>query len=474
MLLMAGFVISATAIVAIGTYTALQSGTTQVAERTNRPLVELFLNTRERAVEFFDLVTEDDTTESVERNLHAYLASQRDNARSMSIELNASLAGGDEISPKAECPRFVDAAGASDCSTSDAYVAPLDAKLWDQDGGECFSGLPYDDDNDGLVTASDGTILGAIFWLKVEGVDTTLEEYVLIDVPGTSPSEACKTSWTDVATNASGNLHALADTASGLFAVGDGGDVLERGTSEWFLVDQNGPDGTDPVLLGADATDDGERLWIAGDNGAVGEYDPAADAMNDHTGLDNSYTGKLNDVAATGDADAANVYAVDANGHVQYSFDDGQTWQESSQLDSGNSLVAVDFHAPEAGHLVNANHKVYETTDGESWTEIGISTTVGLNGIDSDGPDDVWVAGDSGEVFHYDGSAWSSTTVGSADLHDVEVEDGDGYAVAGNGDIYHYDGSGWSNPATASNGLNAVDLGFPRAAVGASDTVLER
>lgn len=188
MLLLAGFVISATAIVAIGAYTALQSGDTQVAERSNRPIVDLFLNTRQRAIDFFGLVTANDTAISVEQNLDSYLFAQYQTARSMSLQLNASLAGNGTDSPKNEYDHFlVD----HDGDNTFEYANLRGNKLWAQSGRACFGGTAYDGTGDGLITDSDGTVLGAIFWLEIEGVDTTMEEYIAIDVESTDPSTAC-------------------------------------------------------------------------------------------------------------------------------------------------------------------------------------------------------------------------------------------------------------------------------------------
>lgn len=197
MLLLAGFVISATAIIAIGAFTALQTGSTQLTERTNRPLVDLFLNTRTRAISFFDLVTENDTAHSVQDNLDGYLFSQHQTARSMSVQLNASLAGNDTIAPTNESAAFLDD---HDNDGTDEYANRSDAsqgandpdgKLWSHKGETCFGGMEYDGTNDGLITTSEGKVVGAIYWIEVQGVDTELEEFIVIDVPGTSVPASC-------------------------------------------------------------------------------------------------------------------------------------------------------------------------------------------------------------------------------------------------------------------------------------------
>jgi len=99
---------------------------------------------------------------------------------------------------------------------------------------------------------------------------------------------------------------------------------------------------------------------------------------------------------------------------------------------------------------------------------------VNFYGVDSDAPDDVWVAGGNGMVFHYDGAEWTPTDLGDADLQDVEVEDGVGYAVGAGGAVFHFDGDGHRDTTETEENLNALALAEPDTAVDASGTAIER
>jgi photosystem II stability/assembly factor-like uncharacterized protein len=477
MLLLAGFVISATAIVAIGAYTALQSGSTQLEERTNRPLVDLFLNTRGRAVDFFDTVTANDTALSVQNNIDGYLVSQYKTARSMSLQLNASLAGADEPAPYSEGSDFL---ADPDGDGTHEYATRVGDRLWSQHGAECFGDMQYDGTDDGLITASDGRVLGAIFWLEVEGVDAELEEYVVIDVPDTEVVAACDSwtgAWSEASTDPGGysvSLNDVDQTSLGPYAVGDGGDLLERQGSQWARIDDDGPSGNGQNLHGADTTTDGDELWVVGASGSVGEYDPETDTMTDHTGLDDSYSDQLTDVAVTGNSGGARIYAADSSGHIQISSDDGGSWTDATP-GSGSSIEGIDFYDTASGVAVDTNQAVWETTDGGStWTKIGISdTSENFHDVDANAADDIWVAASGGKVYHFDGGSWTETVVDGTDsLNAIEIDDGAGHAVGDEGDIYHYDGS-WTEEKTQSDGLNGTEIGLKAYAVGDDGTILE-
>lgn len=185
MLLLAGFLLAGTAIIALGAFAALQRTETQVNVAEHQSMLNLFLNTRSRAKAYFNLVSPSDTASSVDHHLDGYLASQFQTAHSLSLQLNATLAGADSAALKTECAAFLDHTQSTCPSnpTSYNYATPTNGKLFNIDGGECYSGLSYDGSNDGLITDSNGDVMAAIFWLKVQSSDTMLEEYLIIDVP---------------------------------------------------------------------------------------------------------------------------------------------------------------------------------------------------------------------------------------------------------------------------------------------------
>lgn len=186
MLLLAGFLIAGTALMAIGTYTVLQRTETQVQVQEHQSMLNLFLNTRSRAQAYFHIVTANDTAASVQFHLDGYLASQYQTANALSLRLNATLAGADTPSDLTEedFTRDLDGDGIEE------YADPDTGNLWATDGSECYSGIEEDGTDDGLIVEG-GDVKGAIFWLEVQGTEAKLEEYVIIDVPSTEPATSC-------------------------------------------------------------------------------------------------------------------------------------------------------------------------------------------------------------------------------------------------------------------------------------------
>lgn len=283
--------------------------------------------------------------------------------------------------------------------------------------------------------------------------------------------------WRTVESPVAIDLHDAEQAADGAYAVGGAGDVLERTADGWERIVDGGPTGNGNDLLGSDVTDDGERLWFVGESGSVGEYDVATETLYDHSHpLDTG--NNFSDVAVTGPAGEANVYASDQSGHVFYSVDNGEkgSWHYVTP-GSGASLPAIDFFGTDDGHVVDTNQKVFATDDGETWDAVGIQNSgVNFFGVDSDGFDDVWVVGGNGTVFHYDGSQWVTDNLGDATLRDVELskDDSDGYAVGEGGTVYDRSSGAWSRDDTPTGAnLSAVVRGAPDIAVGASGTILE-
>lgn len=181
MLLLAGFLLAATAIIALGALTMVQRSETQMTAQEHQSMLNLFLNTRERAIEYFELVDENDNADSVEYHVRGYLASQFQTANTLNLDLNATLADVDARASLSEAD-FVDAG---------TYATVDGGDLWDSLGTTCYSSIDDDGEDDGLITTDDGDVLGAIFWIRIEGIDAVLEEYLIIDVPATEPPTSC-------------------------------------------------------------------------------------------------------------------------------------------------------------------------------------------------------------------------------------------------------------------------------------------
>lgn len=290
-------------------------------------------------------------------------------------------------------------------------------------------------------------------------------------VPATAT--AAESDWTVAETPVDSTLHDVAHTTAGAYAVGDGGVVVERTSDGWRKSLDGGPTGNGNDLYGAAVTDGRERLWFVGASGAIGEYDVATGTLENYS-APNDVTNNFNDAAAVGPAGEANVYVAGDSGKIYSSFDNGETFDETTP-GSGASVQAVEFYDDRTGNAIDTNGRVFETTDGVTWEPIGIEDAgVNFYGLHSDASDDVWVSGGNGSLFYWNGGEWTPTSVGDAGLRDVVVN-GDGYAVGGGGAVFYYDGSVWHRQETPTGeNLQAVVEGDVDVAVGAGGTVIER
>jgi hypothetical protein len=248
-----------------------------------------------------------------------------------------------------------------------------------------------------------------------------------------------KAGWETVESPTGTTLHDVAYTAAGAYAVGGGGVILERTQDGWQKVLDGGPTGNGNDLYGAAVTEDGRRLWAVGASGAIGEFVVHEETVVDHSAPDD-VTNNFNDVAATGKADEANVYVAGDSGKIYYSFENGEagTW-DAVTPGSGSNVNAIDFYDDRQGHAVDGNQTVFASSDGATWSKLGIeNANYNFYGVDADGSDDVWVSGGGGTVYYWDGSEWVREDTGDASLRDIEIDDEctSGLAVGGGGAVF--------------------------------------
>lgn len=139
---------------------------------------------------------------------------------------------------------------------------------------------------------------------------------------------------------------------------------------------------------------------------------------------------------------------------------DGASWERVS---SSSGITLRAFHAPPGGDLwaVGTRGTIVRRVD-DAWVRAQVdgAVTDNFNAVWGSGPSDVFAAGDSGLLQHFDGAAWKKMDLGSK--MNVYGLWGSGpkdvYAVGGPPSygggsppydlVRHYDGSGWRPVAT--------------------------
>lgn len=326
-----------------------------------------------------------------------------------------------------------------------------------------------------LLTAASLMVAAALLFVGCDSAGTSGDMGPSDPV---SPGEADPGTWTLVRSATDNTIYDVAMTTDGAYAVAEGGLLLRRQQDTWEVVINDGPSSNGSDLFGLAVTGDGSTLWFVGASGAVGEYDVTTGSLTDHSGF-MDVTNNFRDVAVTGDPGSANVYVSGASGKAYYSFGDGDsgTWN-SVTPGNGSELRAIDFFGPRSGALVDANQTVFNTSDGSTWSRIGIAdANVSFYGVDADASDDAWVVGGGGTVYQWNGSQWSPNSIGEPTLRDIEVSGADdsGLAVGGSGAVFSHDGTEWTREDTPTGqNLQAVVRGDLSIAVGADGTVLEK
>lgn len=84
--------------------------------------------------------------------------------------------------------------------------------------------------------------------------------------------------------------------------------------------------------------------------------------------------------------------------------------------------------------------------NGSGWSTVSVGVTDELWAVWGTSPGDLWVVGASGAILHYNGSTWSLTRVGTARFGSVwgSAPD-DVWAGTNVGGVYHFNGSSWTS-----------------------------
>lgn len=300
----------------------------------------------------------------------------------------------------------------------------------------------------------------------------------------------------------------VAATVAGPHAVGAGGDVLaRRSDGTWERVIDRGPTGEGNSLAAVDATDDGRRIWFAGDSGVVGEYDATTGTKTDYS-APKEKTSSWEAVAATGCAgEDERLYLANGSGELLAAArrPDGRlAFGGVTKPGGGSTVSALDFYGPVAGYCCDTSTGVYATADGDSYRRIGVPdaqvefrdvAAVAPDGLGADvagsppsadadpGRAAATLACSDGVLYRYDGLRWTPHPVGGAAAKTIRAvaRDGDrGLAAGEGGYVYERRGAGeWTRRRPTEKSLAGVALSArtgsgPDVAVGEDGVAVER
>lgn len=166
-------------------------------------------------------------------------------------------------------------------------------------------------------------------------------------------------------------------------------------------------------------------------------------------------------------------FALGRDGRI-FGVVSGGNWFEETIVDAGAGkdkfgyltqmrLIESDLYA--CGH----RGQVYRRTS-IGWVHIDngllqrepCDFTVSHNGIDGTSPNDIYVVGDGGKIFHYDGQLWEDVSPNTnLNLTNIQCVDSDEVYVCGkNGLLLRGNSSAWDILCDAEKGADAWDLEF--------------
>lgn len=271
--------------------------------------------------------------------------------------------------------------------------------------------------------------------------------------------------------------------------MGSGGEIHRRRKGKWKTEVKRGPSKNGRTLTDAATTDDGERFWVVGSSGAVGEYHLNHKDIYDHSsplGISNEFTS----ISVAGEVGEERIYIGKSSGEVivgERTGDGGFDWS-LSDTGSGYTIEAVDFSlSADDGFVATSDGGVYRTRDGcETWTRVGVpDATTGYTAIlvEAGDPIQVYVGGGGGRILRLDCDCnrWTPHEADTKRVYALEANaDRSRYLGAGaSGRRYERDDTGWYAAETPTgNSLYgaapAADDSGVDVLVGGSGTILER
>ncbi|MFC7165561.1 WD40/YVTN/BNR-like repeat-containing protein [Halospeciosus flavus] len=280
------------------------------------------------------------------------------------------------------------------------------------------------------------------------------------------------------------DLHGVAQTSDGPYAVGASGVIVTETEYGWVPVVEAGPASKNSTLKTVAATDGGARIWFAGASGALGMYDVEAKQLYNY-----SYTGDVTDswqsIAVTGKAGKEKVLVANGSGAVlPFTVDKTDvSWGEPTKPGGGSTISTLGVTPKGVAYAADTSGNVYRATDEKSWEKIGIpDAQVGFNDIYAGKKGRVFVAADSGLLYRFDDTKdkWTPIEVAETPLRAVDAHPESGHVtVLADDNTFYWRTLGgearWQKQeAPIGKDLLDIAMGYPDVAVGKAGAVIVR
>lgn len=284
--------------------------------------------------------------------------------------------------------------------------------------------------------------------------------------------------WRPVDVPASVSLHDVTNAVAGPVAVGNTGTVLGRSADgSWDLLVSDGPSARGEALHATASTDDGERIWFAGANGALGSYDVDEARRRDHSEPD-GITDALPNLAVAGNRGSEKLLVADDNGAVYTADVDGRTldWGREYRPAGDSELTDLAASPGGVGHAVDTDGTVWQTTADDGWAAIGVEAAENSFYAVAASGDAVLAGGGNGRLYRSGdgGDSWTPHSLGSFTIEAVDATSERALGAGTDGAIVtradDWNADGWDGSKT----VNGAVLGRVDVAVCDDGVVLER
>lgn len=212
-----------------------------------------------------------------------------------------------------------------------------------------------------------------------------------------------------------------------VIAVGGGGTILRRGATSWS-ADTSNTGANLGAVFGNSATD----IWAVGTSGTAVHYTSGAWSVSQPAAFGSNVLRALAGKNGT-------LYAADSFGGI-YAYT--SNWAQIRLVPSDVLYGLANIGGTIYGAGSNATSGIVLRYDGANW-QPELTIPIGLRAIAGSATNDLWAVGESGTIWHSDGTPWQQSSTGRAvAMNSVWATDSQNvWAVGDNGSVLRYTGS---------------------------------